>query len=196
MTDTNDNLRIAIILGSTRPGRRGASIAEWVQEAAAGRPGAGYQLLDLAEHPLPHFEEPLPPVMGVYSGEHTRAWAETIAGFDAFVVITPEYNRSIPGVLKNAIDHLYTEWNDKAAGVVAYGGDGGARASEHLRQIFGEVKVPVARQHVGLSLHLDFEDFTRFAPRPVAGAQLATMLDEMERWARALRPLRALPAAV
>ncbi|WP_408897452.1 NADPH-dependent FMN reductase [Nocardioides sp. R1-1] len=189
-TNAHDQLRIAIIVGSTRPGRRGGDVAAWVHEAARRRTDAHYEVVDLADHPLPHLDAELPPIMGSYAAPHTRDWAATIAGYDGFVVVTPEYNHSIPGVLKNAIDHLYAEWNHKVAGVVSYGADGGARASTHLRQVFGELKVPVVRQAVGLSLYLDFEDFTRLAPRPQLAGQLDTLFDEVALWGGALRAVR------
>ncbi|GGN80189.1 hypothetical protein GCM10011579_065480 [Streptomyces albiflavescens] len=96
-------------------------------------------MIDLHDHPLPHLDEPAPaPVSpGRYQHEHTRAWADTIASFDGFVMVTPEYNHSFPGVLKNAIDSLYAEWNNKAVGFVSYGGGGGTRAVEQLRLICG-----------------------------------------------------------
>lgn len=191
MTNEHDKLRIAIIVGSTRPGRRGGDVAAWVRDAAGKRADATYEIVDLADHPLPHLDEAMPPIVGSYAGAHTRAWAATIASYDAFVVVTPEYNHSIPGVLKNAIDYLFAEWNHKAAGVVAYGAENGARAAEHLRQVFGELKVPVVRQYVGLSLYLDFEDFERLAPRPQMGDYLETLLDEVTLWAHALRRVRA-----
>ena len=188
---TNDNqLRIAILVGSTRPGRHSADVAAWVQEAADRRSDATYEVVDLADHPLPHLDEVVPPILGAYAEPHTRAWASTIAAHDGFVVVTPEYNHSIPGVLKNAIDYLYAEWNDKVAGVVAYGAEGGARAAAHVRQVFGELKVPVVRQHVGLSLYLDFEDFQRLAPRPEMAGKLETLLDEVAVWGNALRQVR------
>ena len=186
-----DRLRIAIIAGSTRPGRHSADVAAWVHAAAVGRTDATYDVVDLADHPLPHLDEPLPPIVGAYAHPHTRAWAATIAAYDGFIVVTPEYNHSIPGVLKNAIDHLFAEWNDKVAGVVAYGAEGGARAAAHVRQVFGELKVPVVRQSVGLSLYLDFEDFERLAPRPELAERLETLLDEVTVWGRALRQVRA-----
>lgn len=100
-------------------------------------------------------------------------------------------------MLKNAIDYLHAEWNHKVAGVVSYGADGGARAATHLRQVFGELKVPVVRQAVGLSLHLDVEDFERLAPRPQLAGQLDTLLDEVALWGHALRGVRGalVPAA-
>ncbi len=102
--------------------------------------------------------------MGQYQGEHTKKWAEKIASFDGFVFVTPEYNHSTSGVLKNAIDYLYNEWNNKAAGFVSYGGVGGARAVEHLRLVAGELQMADVRQQVALSLMTEFENFSVFKP--------------------------------
>ena len=99
--------KIAIILGSTRPGRNGEAVAKWVLDIAKQRSDAEYELVDIAEYKLPHLDEPMPPAMGQYSQPHTKAWAEKIASFDGFVFVTPEYNHSTSGVLKNAIDYLY-----------------------------------------------------------------------------------------
>jgi NAD(P)H-dependent FMN reductase len=162
-----------------------------VLERAAAREGAEPELLDLAAFDLPMFDEPEPPMTGRFVHPHTAAWSRTVAGFDAFVFVTPEYNRSIPGALKNAIDFLYHEWNDKVAGFVSYGADaGGARAVEHLRVVMGELRVADVRQQVALSLEHDFEAYTTFAPRPFAAAKADEMLDQVIAWARALRELR------
>src|SRR6266567_2321132 len=106
--------RIGIILGSTRPNRNGEQVAHWVLEAASRRRDAYFELLDLRDYPLPHLDEPLPPSLGQYQNEPTRQWAAKIASFDGFVIVTPEYNHGTSGVLKNAIDYLYAEWNNKA----------------------------------------------------------------------------------
>jgi NAD(P)H-dependent FMN reductase len=108
-------LRIAVVLGSTRPGRNGKAVADWVVARAQGRHGASYELVDLADYPLPHLDEPLPPAMGKYQHDHTKDWAAKIAGYDGFVFVTPEYNHSTSGVLKNAIDYLQAEWNRRRA---------------------------------------------------------------------------------
>jgi NAD(P)H-dependent FMN reductase len=136
--------KIAIILGSTRPGRNGEAVAKWVLDIAKRRDDAEYELVDIAEYKLPLLDEPLPPSMGHYSQPHTKAWAEKIGAFDGFVFVTPEYNHSTCGALKNAIDFLFAEWNNKAAGFVSYGAVGGARAVEHLRLVMGELKVRTA----------------------------------------------------
>jgi NAD(P)H-dependent FMN reductase len=182
--------RIGVILGSTRPGRRGEQVAKWVLEVAGNRSDADFELIDLADYPLPHLDEPLPPSMGQYQNAHTQEWAVTIGRFDGFIFVTPEYNHSTSGVLKNAIDYLYAEWNNKAMGVVSYGVVGGARAAEHLRLIAGELQMADVRTNVALSMFTDFRDFTDLAPADYQGQALNTLFDQVLAWSRALAPLR------
>ncbi|MEU6425512.1 NAD(P)H-dependent oxidoreductase [Microbispora sp. NPDC046973] len=192
-------IKIGIILGSIRPGRRGEQVAAWVHETASRRTDAEFKLIDLADHPLPHLDEPTPAMMsgGRYQHEHTRAWADTIAAFDGFVIVTPEYNHSAPGALKNAIDHLYAEWNDKAAGFVSYGVVGGARAVEQLRLVCGAVQLADVTPQVTLPLVTEFENYTVFKPGPHSVSALDTLLDHVVAWSAALAPLRAAsPATV
>jgi len=187
--------RIGIILGSTRPNRNGEQVARWVYDIASRRTDAEFELVDLRDYPLPHLDEPLPPSMGQYSNEHTRQWADKIASFDGFVFVTPEYNHSTSGVLKNAIDYLYAEWNNKAAGFVSYGAVGGARAAEHLRLVAGELQMADVRQQVALSLLTEFENFSVFRPGDYNRAALDTLLDQVIAWSTALAPLRQPAAA-
>jgi NAD(P)H-dependent FMN reductase len=191
-------IRIGIILGSTRPNRNGEQVARWVYDIASRRSDAEFELVDLRDYPLPHLDEPLPPSMGQYQNDHTKAWAATIASFDGFVIVTPEYNHSTSGVLKNAIDYLYAEWNNKAVGFVSYGGVGGARAAEHLRLVAGELQMADVRQQVALSLLTEFENFSVFRPGDYNVAALDTLLDQVVAWSNALAPLRqpTAPAAV
>jgi NAD(P)H-dependent FMN reductase len=182
--------RIGIILGSTRPNRNGEQVAKWVYDTASRRDDAEFELVDLRDYPLPHLDEPLPPSMGQYQNEHTRQWADKIASFDGFVIVTPEYNHSTSGVLKNAIDYLYAEWNNKAVGFVSYGGVGGARAAEHLRLVAGELQMADVRQQVALSLLTEFENFSVFKPGDYNLAALNTLLDQVVAWSTALAPLR------
>ena len=149
-----------------------------------------FELVDLRDYPLPHLDEPLPPSMGQYQNEHTRQWADKIASFDGFVFVTPEYNHGTSGVLKNAIDYLYAEWNNKAAGFVSYGAVGGARAAEHLRLVAGELQMADVRQQVTLSLITDFENFSVFKPGGYHRTALETLLDQVIAWSAALAPLR------
>jgi NAD(P)H-dependent FMN reductase len=183
-------VRIGIILGSTRPNRNGEQVARWVYGIAAERDDAEYELVDLRDYPLPHLDEPLPPSLGQYQNDHTKDWAEKIASFDGFVMVTPEYNHSTSGVLKNAIDYLYAEWNNKAVGFVSYGAVGGARAAEHLRLVAGELQLADVRQQVTLSLITDFENFSTFRPGDYNATSLSTLLDQVVAWSTALAPLR------
>jgi len=182
--------RIGIILGSTRPNRNGEQVAKWVYETAALRSDADFELVDLRDYPLPHLDEPLPPSMGQYQNDHTKEWSDKIASFDGFVIVTPEYNHSTSGVLKNAIDYLYAEWNNKAVGFVSYGAVGGARAAEQLRLISGELQMADVRQQVALSLLTDFENYSVFKPSAYNVAALNTLLDQVVAWSSALAPLR------
>jgi NAD(P)H-dependent FMN reductase len=182
--------RIGIILGSTRPNRNGEQVAKWAYDIAAQRSDAEFELVDLRDYPLPHLDEPLPPSMGQYQNEHTRQWAAKIASFDGFVFVTPEYNHSTSGVLKNAIDFLYAEWNNKAVGFVSYGAVGGARAAEHLRLVAAELQMADVRQQVALSLLTEFENFSVFKPGDYNRSALDTLLDQVIAWSGALAPLR------
>ena len=184
------DLKIAIILGSTRPGRNGKAVADWVTEKAAERTAAQYELVDLADHPLPHMDEPMPPSVGQYAGEHTKAWAHTIAAYDGYIFVTPEYNHSTSGVLKNAIDYLYGEWNNKAAAFVSYGSVGGARAIEHLRAICSELQIAHVRQQLSFSMWTDFENFSEFVPGPQHAQSAVVLFDELESWTQAMKAVR------
>jgi NAD(P)H-dependent FMN reductase len=189
-------LKIGIIIGSTRPGRRAPQLADWVQGTAKARKDATFEIVDIKDYDLPVLDEPMPPSMGNYQQPHTKAWAEKIDSLDGFVFVTPEYNHSISGALKNAIDFVYKEWNNKAAGFVSYGTTGGARAVEHLRGIMAEVQVADVRAHVSLSLFTDYVNFTDFKPADWHIAQLNTMLEQLVSWAGALKAVREEKLAV
>ncbi len=182
--------RIGIIIGSTRPGRKGEDVAKWVHEHASKRSDAQYELVDIADYELPLLDEPVPPSMGQYSKPHTKKWAAKVASLDGFVFVTPEYNRSVPGALKNAIDFLYAEWNNKAAAFVGYGSSGGVRSVEALRLIMGELQVADVRAQVALSLFTDWEKYTTFTPGAHHTKSLDTMFDQLVAWSGALAAVR------
>jgi Predicted flavoprotein len=184
-------VRIGIIIGSTRPGRVADQVARWVYDIAQKRGDAEYELVDLADFNLPVYDEPVPPSLGPnYANDHTKKWSETIASFDGYVFCTPEYNRATSGALKNAIDFLYHEWNNKAAGFVGWGSFNGARAVENLRLIMGELQVADVRAQVGLSLFTDFENFSVFKPAPHHEESVNAMLDQVVKWSAALKTIR------
>jgi NAD(P)H-dependent FMN reductase len=183
-------IKVAIIIGSTRPGRKGAAVARWVHEIAQKRSDAEFELVDLKDFNLPLLDEPKSPMMGQYTHQHTKDWSAKIASFDAYVFVTPEYNHGTSGALKNAIDFLYHEWVNKAAGFVGYGGAAGIRAVENLRLVMGELQVADVKAQVGLSLFTDFEDFSIFKPHPQHEKSVNIMLDQVIAWGGALKSLR------
>jgi NAD(P)H-dependent FMN reductase len=183
-------MRIGIVLGSTRPGRNGEAVAKWAFEIAQKRTDAEFELVDIAEYDLPLLDEPVPPSQGRYSKEHTKRWAEKIGSFDGFIFVTPEYNHGTSGALKNAIDFLFAEWNNKAAGFVGYGSAGGVRAVESLRLVMGEIMVADVRSQVQLSLFTDFENFSTFKPHERHEKTLNEVIDQVIRWGSALSKVR------
>jgi NAD(P)H-dependent FMN reductase len=187
--------RIGIILGSTRPNRNGEQVARWVHHLASQRGDAEYEIIDLRDYDLPNYDEPFPSSMGQYQNEHTKRWARTIDALDGFVIVTPEYNHSIPGALKNALDFVYAEWNNKAVGFVSYGSALGVRSVEHLRQVAGHLQLADVGQTVSLSLFTEFENMQTFTPADISVGALNTMLDQLIAWSRALAPLRMAAVA-
>lgn len=195
--NTNNNnfnggyiMKIAIILGSTKPGRNGEAVAKWVYDIAKQREDAQFELVDVKDYDLPLYDEPYPAGMQQYTKDHTKKWSKKISEFDGYVFVTAEYNHSIPGALKNAIDFLYAEWNNKSAGFVGYGSAGGARSVEQLRLVAGELQMADVRAQVMLSLFTDFKDMSVFEPGPRQADSVHAMLDQVVAWAQALKPLR------
>lgn len=184
-------LKIAIITGTTRPGRKNLEVSKWVKDHADKRNDAEYEIVDIADFNLPLLDEAIPAGYGQYANAHTKQWASKIAEFDGFVFVTPEYNHSFSPALKNAIDYIYAEWTNKAAGFVSYGSAYGVRAVEHLRQIMAELQVADVRNTVMLSLFTDFENFAAFKPDPRHEASLNGMLDQLVAWSGAMKTLRS-----
>src|SRR6266436_2901127 len=183
-------LRIAVIIGSTRPGRNSEAVAKWVYEIAKKRTDAEFELVDIKDFSLPLFDEPMSPIMGQYSKSHTKVWAAKVGSFDGYVFVTPEYNHGISGALKNAIDFLFREGNDKAAGFVSYGGAGGGRAVEQLRLVLAEVQMATVRNQVLLSMFTDFENFSVFKPASQHEKSVNAVFDQVIAWGGALKALR------
>ena len=177
-------LNIGIIIGSTREGRVSPQVAQWVKEIADKRGDANYTVIDIADYKLPLLGEAGSDASGA------AAWSQAVAQQDGFVFIVQEYNHSITGALKNALDFLREEWNNKAAGIVSYGSVGGARAAEHLRGILGELSVADVRVHPALSLFTDFENGTDFKPAQVQTDSVNQMLDQVIPWSTALKTIR------
>jgi NAD(P)H-dependent FMN reductase len=183
-TMANEKLNIGIILGSTRQGRVSPQVGEWVKGIADNRGDAKYEIVDIADFNLPF--------VFTTDGQEPglKAWSEKLSSLDGFVFIVQEYNHSITGALKNALDSARDEWNNKAAGIVSYGSTGGARAAEHLRGIFGELQIADVRVHPTLSLFTDFENMTTFKPSDLHLNNVNAMLDQVIAWSGALKTLR------
>jgi len=144
---------VLLIMGSTRAGRICPKITEWVAQIGRESTGLEYEIVDLADWPLPMDDEPAIPAKGEpYAQLHTRAWSEKIKSADAVVFVTPQFNWGYPAVVKNAIDHLYHEWRNKPAAIVSYGGHGGGKCAEQLRQVAGAVKMRVVPTAPGIWL--------------------------------------------
>jgi NAD(P)H-dependent FMN reductase len=183
-------VNIAIIVGSTRPGRNGAAVAVWIHEQSSTRKAATYEVVDLEDTGLPLLDEAVPALAGRYEHQHTQDWAATVARFDGFVFVTPEYNHSTSPALLNALDYVYGEWNNKAVGFVSYGTSYGVRAVEHLRGVVGELQMADIRNQVRFALPGNFPDRV-FTPGPEHEGQTVDLFEQLELWAGALRTVRS-----
>ena len=184
--------KLLVVIASTRPGRLGLPIGNWVAEEARKHGGFDVEVADLADFDLPILDEPNHPRMGKYTHAHTQKWSETVASADAFLFVTPEYNHAPPPSLLNAISYLYWEWTYKAASFVSYGGlSAGLRSVNQLKVTLGALRmVPIAD---GVSIPFVMKDVKdgKFHPSPIMEATVPFNLDELLRWTEALEPLRA-----
>ncbi|MCG2620569.1 NAD(P)H-dependent oxidoreductase [Arthrobacter sp. I2-34] len=183
--------KIAIITGSTRPGRVNKQVADWVLANASARIDAEFEVVDIADFNLPLLDEAYPAAYQNYQNDHTKAWSAKISEFDGFVFVTGEYNHTVMPALANALSYLNVEFNNKAAGIVSYGSMGGARAAEHLRNVLSELQIAHVRNQVMFSLFTDFENFSEFKPTEQNAGTLAPMLDQLVVWTRAMESVRA-----
>jgi len=183
---------LRVIIGSTRPGRVGPAVAEWIARRAEEHGGFEVQVTDLAELGLPLFDEPNHPRLKQYVHQHTKDWSALADGSDAFIFVTPEYNYGFNAALKNAIDYLHAEWQHKAAGIVSYGGvAAGTRATQMLKQVLTAVKIMPVPESVNIPfIRESLDEDGRFKPSELMDAHATAMLDEVLRWTQALRPLR------
>jgi NAD(P)H-dependent FMN reductase len=188
---------IQVILGSTRQGRAGEKVARWFMGHAEARSDLSVELVDLREWPLPFFDQQMPPMMGSYTDPAQQRWAEQVARADGYVIVTPEYNHGYPAVLKNALDHLFAEWNGKPVAFVGYGGPGGGlRAVEQLRQVVVELEMVPMRQQVAIAgVYAAFDQDGRLASPQGHDRQAAAVLDELARWSATLAAARGAISA-
>lgn len=193
-------VKIKVIIGSSRPNRFAEQPGKWILEVGKNFKEAEFELVDLAAINLPFLDESMPPAMGMYQHEHTKAWSRIVGEADGFVIVTPEYNHGYSAVLKNAIDFIYKEWSHKPMAFVSYGGvAGGARAVEQLRAIAGHLSAYDITEHIILPNYpqdLDESGKFKFTDRHVESA--TTMLGSLIEWAQAMKPVReklALPTS-
>lgn len=189
--------RIGVIISSTRDTRFADKPTQWLMEKVRDHAGLDFALIDLRDHDLPFFNEPASNLWMPSSDPRSVAWQETLAGFDGFIFVVAEYNRSITGALKNALDQAYKEWNRKPFGALAYGSMGGTRALEHLRLIGIELQIVPLRNAV----HIGGADFFKVSPlganAPMTEIEanlegsLKAMLDELAWWAGTLQAAQA-----
>jgi len=184
---------LQVIIGSTRPGRVGSAVADWIIDRARARGDFEVEVTDLAVRNLPIFDEPNHPRLRQYVNQHTKDWSEIVERSDAFVFVIPEYNYGFNAATKNAIDYLNQEWQNKPAGIVSYGGvAAGTRAAQMLKQVMSALKIVPVTDSVNIPFVAEkLDEDRRLKPNEIMEAAAGAMLDELARWAQALRPLRA-----
>lgn len=177
-------VHIAIVVGSTRVGSLGPQVADWVYHLLKNREDVSFEIVRIENFHLP-FLGTSNDMKGI------EAWSQKINSFDGFIFITAEYNHSITASLKNALDSLLNEWENKAAAIVSYGYGGGARAAEHLRTILGALHMADIRKHVMVDIASDFVDKgSRLAPRGFQANNVVQLGDELIQWSKALKTIR------
>ncbi|CAM3518663.1 NADPH-dependent FMN reductase [Erysipelothrix anatis] len=181
-------MNIGVILGSVREGRNGQAVGKWVMDYAATRSDENvtYELVDLKDYDLP--------LLGTQpteaQGQAIQNWSSKIASFDGYVIITAEYNRAVPGALKNALDYLHPEVHNKPVGYVAYGGLGGLSAIQTIRLVAAEQEMASVRTMVTFSLMADFENMSVFKPHDYHTVNAEKMFDQVLLWAKAFKTIR------
>lgn len=185
--------KIAIVMSTTRPGRFGETPARWLLDIASQRTDADFELVDLRDYPMPLFDEELALIYAPATNPVALEFARKMRTFDGYVFVTAEYNHSVTGVLKNALDHLYGEMHRKPAAFVGYGGVGGARAVEHLRHILAELQVATLKHavHIGAPELIGMlREGRTMADFPYLADAAHLMLDDLLWWTDALRAAR------
>jgi NAD(P)H-dependent FMN reductase len=195
MTDALPVLKI--VIASTRPGRAGEPVGDWIEQLARDHGGFAVEVLDLAAIDLPFVDEPRHPFLQQYEHDHTRAWSALVDDADAFVFVTPEYNYGFCAPLKNALDFLFFEWQYKPVGIVSYGGvSGGTRGVQMLKQVLDGLKLSPVFDNVYIPFVQELVADGRLNAGAIHEAAAGKMLDELVRMEDALRGLRTDRRAV
>ena len=185
--------KLVVLIASTRPGRVGLPVGQWVYQRAIEFAGFEVSLVDLAELDLPFLDEPKHPAQGDYVHDHTRNWSAIVDDADAFVFVFPEYNHGITAPRKNALDFVSKEWGYKPVGLVSYGGQsGGLRAAQMVKQVVAPLKMVVIAEAVTLPFVKEsIDEAGTFAPEERVVNAASTMFHALQRWAAALKPMRS-----
>lgn len=185
------NLKLNIIVASTRPGRKGPLVAEWFAEYAKEKSEFDVDLVDLESFDLPVYDEPNHPMTQKYEHEHTRRWSASVDAADAYVFVTPEYNFGPTPALTNALTYVYKEWGYKPAAFVSYGGvSGGMRGVQAAKQTLTTLKVVPILEAVTIPMFAEMIEDGVFRPKDIHEQSADALLSELHRWASALKPLR------
>jgi NAD(P)H-dependent FMN reductase len=182
---------LQVVIGSTRPGRVGPAVADWIADRAQDQTGFDVEVADLAELNLPLFDEPEHPRLGRYAHQHTKDWSAIVDRSDALVFVIPEYNHTFNAATKNALDYLHREWQDKPAGIVSYGGgSGGANAARTLEPVLSALRMRPASAPVSIqAIRERVGQDGRLQPTPAMEDAASAMLAELAGQAgRAARP--------
>jgi len=184
--------KLKIITSTTREGRKGIVIAEWITQLASRLENVDVELLDLAVINLPMMNEPHHPRLHYYTHEHTKRWSEKITEADAFIIVLAEYNYGFPAPIKNAIDYLFQEWKYKPVGLVSYGGaSGGLRSTQMLKQVLTTLSMVPLTEQVNIHFFTKFiNDEEKFVPDESIEKSAHGMIAELRRWSVALKSMR------
>jgi NAD(P)H-dependent FMN reductase len=174
-------MKIGIIVGSVRDGRKGLEVGNWVLGQAKNRTDAEYELIDLKDFDLPVLAAATVPMAAdrQYESPAVTDWSRAIDACDGYVIVTPEYNHGVPGGLKNAVDSIGPELVGKAVGMVGYGGEGATRAVEQWRNIFANFHMVTVRAQLAISITDEFEEDGSFVPANRRAGELDTLLDQL-----------------
>lgn len=187
-------IKIQVILGSTREGRRGDKVAKWIFGQLQKFPDVQAELLDLRDYPLPFYEDPASPstLKGNYKSEVAKKWAQKVNESDGYILVTPEYNHGYSAVLKNALDYAYDEWGKKAVGIVSYGGQsGGIRAAEQLRLVAIELQMVPIQEAIHIQfIKTAFDEKGKPTDEERLNKKATHFLDQLLWWTKVLKPAR------
>ncbi|MCQ9386702.1 NAD(P)H-dependent oxidoreductase [Brevibacterium sp. 50QC2O2] len=182
-------LNVAIIAGTSRPGALNGQVVDWVAARTNENEDLNATVVDFSTFDLPLLDEAIPGGAHQYQNEHTKAWGAELDKYDAYIVVTPEYNHSFSGSLKNALDFVSTEFNNKVVAFVSYGADKGVRATEALRLVFANYRTAAIRGAGAFSIFTDVKD-GKFAPEEVSSQTMGPLLEDLQAWGGAFKAMR------